>query len=272
MGSMGAVEESAMKTEDEGEAGCNMAAVLDFDILCATVALQTKGISVEQQLRNEEGEGAGEEEMGVEFAGVQRMWEGDIVDCFDDQRIAIETACCPCYRFGKNMRRANLGSCLLQAIVYFIFIAGALFNFIVFGITSRHWFLYLGASCCISAGLYLGFFRARMKRQFNIKGNKTPLDDYLNHLLCPCCTLCQESRTLEMNNVHNGVWHGRGNTICLTSGGLGSMGFKTLHQPAFFATRSPGHCNMERMTNDNEHSWSIDASHSKPLVPLDQLV
>ncbi|XP_074583524.1 uncharacterized protein LOC141839630 [Curcuma longa] len=266
MGSTGAMEE---------EGGGGMAAVLDFDILCATVALQTRGLSVEKRRREEEeeeGEEAGDEEIGAELAGVQRMWEGDIVDCFDDRRIAIETACCPCYRFGKNTRRAGLGSCFLQATVYLIFVAGALFNFVAFGITDQHRFLYLGVSCCISTGLYLGFFRARMKKHFNIKGNGTPLDDCLNHLICPCCTLCQESRTLEMNNVQNGVWHGRGDTICLAGAGEGSTTFIALRQPPLLAIRSPVHCSMERTTDDNKHSWSLDTSQSKPLVHVDQLV
>ncbi|KAG6512041.1 hypothetical protein ZIOFF_030132 [Zingiber officinale] len=238
MGSTGAMEEAA---------GGGMAAVLDFDILCATVALQTRGLSAEKRRLEEEGEEAGDEEIGAELAGVQRMWEGDIVDCFDDRRIAIETACCPCYRFGKNMRRASLGSCFLQATVYLIFVAGALFNFIAFGV-----------------------FRARLKKQFNIKGNGTLLDDCLNHLICPCCTLCQESRTLEMNNVQNGVWHGRGDTICLARGGEGSTTFIALRQPPLLAIRSPGHSSMERTTDDNQHSWSLDTSQSKPLVSVDQ--
>nr|GFB33328.1 PLAC8 family protein [Tanacetum cinerariifolium] len=40
-------------------------------------------------------------------------------------------------------------------------------------------------------------------------GSDNSLDDCVSHLICPCCTLAQESRTLEMNNVHDGTWHGR---------------------------------------------------------------
>lgn len=25
----------------------------------------------------------------------------------------------------------------------------------------------------------------------------------------------QESKTLEINNVHDGIWHGRGDTLCI---------------------------------------------------------
>lgn len=32
-----------------------------------------------------------EEEEGGEFGGVLRMWEGEVLDCFDDHRIALES-------------------------------------------------------------------------------------------------------------------------------------------------------------------------------------
>lgn len=54
--------------------------VLDFDMLCATVALQTHGVSRKA-----------EEEFEGDFGGVQRMWEGEILDCLQDRRIAIES-------------------------------------------------------------------------------------------------------------------------------------------------------------------------------------
>ncbi|GJR48331.1 PLAC8 family protein, partial [Tanacetum coccineum] len=46
-------------------------------------------------------------------------------------------------------------------------------------------------------------------------GSDSSLDDCVSHLICPCCTLAQESKTLEMNNVHDGTWHGRGDTMCI---------------------------------------------------------
>lgn len=79
----------------------------------------------------------------------------------------------------------------------------------------------------------------------------------------------QESRTLEMNNVQNGVWHGRGDAICLASGGEGSKAFITLQQPPLFPGRSPDICSMERASSgsEHEHSWSSHSNHSEPLVP-----
>lgn len=238
-------------------------AVLDFDMLCATVALQTQGFSVEKMKGLAEEEGA----EGGESGGVQRMWEGHVLDCFEDQRIAIESACCPCYRFGKNMRRANLGPCFLQGIVYFVLALLVLFNLIAFGTTKRHSFLFIGVASAISFGVYLSYFRTRMRRQFNIRGSNSYLDDCVNHLVCPCCTLCQESRTLEMNNVQDGVWHGRGDTICLGSGGEGSKVFIALQKPPLMPTMSPEACCMERASDDGEHSWNTAGRQSEPLLP-----
>ncbi|XP_072958070.1 uncharacterized protein [Typha angustifolia] len=243
--------------------------VLDFDMLCATVALQAvekRGkMSIEEEEEEEKGEG--------EYGGVQRMWEGDVLDCFEDRRIAIEAACCPCYRFGKNMRRANLGSCFLQGTVYFMLIVLVLLSLVTFGITEQHIFLYTGVGSAFLVGAYLGYFRTRVRKQFNIRGSDSSLDDCVMYLICPCCTLSQESRTLEMNNVQCGVWHGRGDTICLGSGSgrEGNMAFSVLHKPYVLPVISPDLCSMERSSiSTSEHSWNTDASHSDPLVPSAQ--
>lgn len=74
-----------------------------------------------------------------------------------------------------------------------------------------------------------------------------------------------------MNNVQNGVWHGRGDTLCLATGGEGSKVFTALRKPPLFPTKSPDICSMERTTNGSEHLWNADGSHSEPLVPSVQL-
>nr|CAD1841167.1 unnamed protein product [Ananas comosus var. bracteatus] len=165
------------------------------------------------------------------------------------------------------MRRANLGSCFLQGTVYFMIRALTLFSLIAFGITKWHVFVYTGVGSAFLIGVYLGYFRTRIRRQFNIRGSDSSVDDCVNHLICPCCTLCQESRTLEMNNVQCGVWHGRGDTICLGSG-IGGEGIK----PSLLPIRSPELCSMERASNTNEHSWNSDTNQSNPLVATTQSV
>lgn len=76
--------------EEEKESLLEGMSALDFDVLCTTVALQTQqgkwrkleGIRVG-------GDGDGE---GSDFGGVLRMWEGELLDVFDDRRIALESA------------------------------------------------------------------------------------------------------------------------------------------------------------------------------------
>ncbi|KAM0847500.1 hypothetical protein ACQ4PT_054965 [Festuca glaucescens] len=99
---------SRSRPESEGVEEEAMA-VLDFDMLCASVAMSA------ERRKGAAGMAAAAAASEGPGGGVQRMWEGDmVIDCLDDRRIALEAACCPCYRFGKNMRRANLGSCFFQ--------------------------------------------------------------------------------------------------------------------------------------------------------------
>ncbi|KAL6896793.1 hypothetical protein ACP4OV_007365 [Aristida adscensionis] len=254
-------------SESEGEEGM---AVLDFDMLCASVALAAErrkgGAVAAAAAAAAAGDGGGG------GGGVQRMWEGDVVlDCLDDRRIALEAACLPCYRFGKNMRRANLGSCFLQGLVYFIFLAAVLVSLVAFSVTRHHIYLYMGLGSVVLTAIYTGYFRRRIRKQFNIryttsffytKGTESSLDDCVLHLICPCCTLCQEARTLEMNNVQCGVWHGRGDTICLGSNGEGNKAFAALHKASFVPIKSPGLCGMDRT--------SSGADEHEPLVPSAQ--
>lgn len=222
-------EERMVGEKEEEERLIEGVAVLDFDVLCSTVASQSQGKW--RLLENEE-----EGEVG---GGVLRMWEGEVLDCFDDHRIAIESACCPCYRFGKNMRRAGLGPCFLQGTVYFLLVASAFLNCIAFTVTRRHHFLYLAIAFTLSLAAYLGLFRTQIRKKFNIGVSDSAADDFLYHLICPCCAISQESRTLEMNNVQGGTWHGRGDTICVGTFGDGSKAFVDLHPPPRVTAHEP---------------------------------
>lgn len=88
----GAEEEERLLTEG--------VAVLDFDMLCSAVAaMQSQGKCKWTKLddynnnNNEEEEEREYDEFGGQNGpGVLRMWEGDVVNCFDDQTIALESA------------------------------------------------------------------------------------------------------------------------------------------------------------------------------------
>ncbi|XP_074272132.1 protein MID1-COMPLEMENTING ACTIVITY 2 [Silene latifolia] len=199
--------------------------VLDFDVLCSTVVMQSQG---KWRLFENDEEEEQEESGG---GGVLRMWEGEVLDCFDDRRIAVQSFFCPCYRFGKNMKRAGQGSCYIQGTVYLLLAISAFVNCVAFIVTRKHCFLYLAIAFTISVGTYLGFFRTQMRKKFNIKGTDSAVDDCVYHLICPCCSISQESRTLEMNNVQGGTWHGRGDTICVGTFGESAKSFVELHPP-----------------------------------------
>ncbi|KAI4312102.1 hypothetical protein MLD38_036954 [Melastoma candidum] len=211
--------ETESEAEEERTRLLEGMAVLDFDMLCSAVAMQTQG------KWGSVGGGGGDEGVGGGFGevaggggvGVLRLWEGEALDCLEDRRLALQSACCPCYRFGKNMSRAGFGSSFVQGTFHLVLVLCALGNAVAFATTRRHYFLYLAVSFTLSVAAYLGFFRMLMRKKFNIKGSDSYLDDCFYHLIFPCCTLSQEARTLEMNNVQDGTWHGRGDTICIAS-------------------------------------------------------
>ncbi|KAI8567502.1 hypothetical protein RHMOL_Rhmol02G0127600 [Rhododendron molle] len=263
--------EDAVREEDEGEKLLEGVTVLDFDMLCTTVAMRTQQ-GKWRKLDECEGDvdnnnNNNNNNNGGEFGGVLRMWEGEILDCFDDRRVALQSTCCPCYRFGKNMRRAGFGSCFVQGIVYLILAAVALLNCISFIVTKRHFFLYLGVAFTISVGTYLGFHRTQIRKKFNIRDSDSPLDDCVFHLICPCCSLSQETRTLEMNNVQDGTWHGRGDTICVGGYGEGSKAFFELHPPPIISTKSADPAVVQIC---GDRSWTSEVGHSAPLASQSQ--
>ncbi|KAK4399034.1 hypothetical protein Sango_1378900 [Sesamum angolense] len=259
--------EAAAAVKEEERLLMEDATVLDFDMLCSTVAMQAhKGRWGKLNGDNED------EKFMSDFhqygGGVFRMWEGELVyDCFDDRRIALQSTCCPCYRFGKNMKRAGFGSCFLQGFIHFILAVVALTNLLAFVITRTRCFLYLAIAFTVFIGTYLGYHRMQIRRKFNIKGGESSVDDCVHHLVCPFCTLSQESRTLEMNNVQDGIWHGRGDTICIGSFSEDAKAFLELSPHFVVSTKSPELLSMQKTSNDTVVLSASVVDHSPPLVP-----
>nr|GMC81506.1 cell number regulator 5-like [Ipomoea batatas] len=242
MGEMEALEKGVVGGEGRGEEEERLlegVAVLDFDMLCATVAMQAQN----------------------------GKWGN-----------------CPCYRFGKNMKRAGFGSGLIQGFIYMVAVVIALLNMLAFAITKRHYFLYLAIAFTISIGAYLGFHRTHIRKKFNIRGSDSSLDDCVYHLICPCCTLCQlfpffiirmlslssnleqEARTLEMNNVQDGIWHGRGDTVCVGSYCVGGKAFFGLNPPAVLSMKSPEPIAPLITPNDANQPNASDVGHPSLLA------
>lgn len=58
----------------------------------------------------------------------------------------------------------------------------------------------------VTAVVYAARRRQQIREQFGIEG--TFKGDLLSWLFCSVCALAQETRTLMVNQVHEGVWHG----------------------------------------------------------------
>lgn len=54
--------------------------------------------------------------------------------------------------------------------------------------------------------LYGAARRTEIRERFHIKGSR--LGDICTWFWCSMCAICQEARTLQVNNVVEGVWHG----------------------------------------------------------------
>ncbi|KAM5588467.1 hypothetical protein ABKV19_006750 [Rosa sericea] len=246
-------KDEVAEEEKERLVGGSGMAVLDFDMLCSTVALQTQGKSAAKFQSFDAGGEEEEAEVG-DSGGVFRMWEGELLDWFDDRRVALQSACCPCYTFGKNMKRAGFGPGFLQGTLHLVLVASILLNCIAFIITKKRCFIYLVVAFTITLGTYLGYFRTQIRNKFNIRGNDSSMDDCIYHLVCPCCTLSQEARTLEMNNVQDGTWHGRGDSIYIGSLGDGGKSFFELQAPPLVSIKSPDLCNTQKSTATSAYS------------------
>lgn len=229
--------------------------ILDFDLLCATIAMQREPLSLDIQRDSCE-------------VGVQRMWEGGVLDCFDNKEIALQTFCCPSITYGKNLKRAGFGSCISKGGIHFLLLSGALVSYVLFICAYGHRFLYSAIGLLICVAAYASYYRIQIRRRFNIKGSDSDgivsaFDDSLNHFICGCCTLCQEARTLEMNNVQDGNWHGRGDTIWVGSYSMptGSQNVEPaeLKQPVVVTIST------EHNRESDGHSWN---QHQESCAPL----
>lgn len=148
----------------------------------------------------------------VSGGAVQRMWEGDLFDCLENPKVTAQTAICPCLTFGQNMQMAGFGDCSVQALLFFLVTAGIFLSCQVLALYTATGFMrWLSVFLFMAGTGYGAYHRMEMRRKFNIHGSD--FSDYVYHGFCSCCALCQEGRTLQVNNVHNGIWSGRGNNL-----------------------------------------------------------
>ncbi|ANM59619.1 PLAC8 family protein [Arabidopsis thaliana] len=109
---------------------------------------------------------------------VGRPWSTGLFDCQADQANAVLTTIVPCVTFGQIAEVMDEGemTCPLGTFMYLLMMPAL----------CSHWVM--GSK-----------YREKMRRKFNLV--EAPYSDCASHVLCPCCSLCQEYRELKIRNL-----------------------------------------------------------------------
>ncbi|KAG2250710.1 hypothetical protein Bca4012_063849 [Brassica carinata] len=113
-------------------------------------------------------------------------WRSGLFDCQEDQTNAVMTAILPCVTFGQIAEVLDEGemTCPLGSFIYL---------------------LMMPALC--SQWVMGSKYREKMRRRFNLV--EAPYSDCATHVLCSCCSLCQEYRELKARNLDPSLgWNG----------------------------------------------------------------
>ncbi|KAG7600296.1 PLAC8 motif-containing protein [Arabidopsis suecica] len=117
---------------------------------------------------------------------VGRPFSTGLFDCHADQTNAVMTAILPCVTFGQIAEVLDEGetTCPLGSFIYL---------------------LMMPALC--SQWVMGSKYREKIRRKFNLV--EAPYSDCASHVLCPCCSLCQEYRELKARNLDPSLgWNG----------------------------------------------------------------
>ncbi|MQM09550.1 hypothetical protein Taro_042422 [Colocasia esculenta] len=114
----------------------------------------------------------------VQHANIGVPWSTGLFDCHLDQTNATMTAFFPCVTFGQIAEILDNGqtTCTMGSLMYLV-MAPAL------------------CTCSILASSY----RTKLRQQYNLV--QAPAEDWVLHLFCPCCSLCQEFRELKNRGI-----------------------------------------------------------------------
>ncbi|CAA7043862.1 unnamed protein product [Microthlaspi erraticum] len=113
-------------------------------------------------------------------------WRTGLFDCQEDQTNAVITAFLPCVTFGQIAEVMDEGelTCPLGGFIYL---------------------LMMPALC--SQWVMGSKYREKIRRKFNLV--EAPYSDCVTHVLCPCCSLCQEYRELKARSLDPSLgWNG----------------------------------------------------------------
>ncbi|VVB11988.1 unnamed protein product [Arabis nemorensis] len=115
----------------------------------------------------------------------QNLWSSDLFDCMNDSENAVITCIAPCVTFGQIAEITDEGAtpCATGGLLYAVIF--------VFGFS----FVY---SC---------IFREKMRNKYELPD--APAPDWITHLFCEQCALCQEYRELKHRGFDPNIgWNG----------------------------------------------------------------
>ncbi|OVA03881.1 Uncharacterized protein family Cys-rich [Macleaya cordata] len=123
------------------------------------------------------------------------QWTSGICACCDDMQSCCIGLMCPCYLFGKNAEFLGSGT----------LIGSCMTHFILCGLVNS-------LCCLLSEGILLGFpgcsvacyacgYRRALRSKYNLP--EAPCGDFITHLCCHLCALCQEYREIRERSGNN---------------------------------------------------------------------
>ncbi|XP_031475064.1 protein PLANT CADMIUM RESISTANCE 10 [Nymphaea colorata] len=117
------------------------------------------------------------------------QWSSGICACCDDMQSCCIGFFCPCFLFGKNTEFIGAGSWTGPCVTHFTL-----------------WGLFNCLCCLLTDGMLLGLpgimvscyacgYRRAIREKFNLQ--EAPCGDFVTHLCCHQCAICQEYRELR---------------------------------------------------------------------------
>ncbi|CAI5466709.1 unnamed protein product [Closterium sp. Yama58-4] len=141
------------------------------------------------------------------------QWQGTVFDCCAGGwwSALSATICCFCVH-GRHVERAGFGNRIVFTATFIFFIFGPI---VIFTMGSRNtpntimqWFVFsLGVLGSILGVTYGGYWRWKVRRTFLLQeqvwccGHKAATD-FASWYVLPCCSLCQEVRTVRHYRLH----------------------------------------------------------------------
>ncbi|KAF3441358.1 hypothetical protein FNV43_RR15272 [Rhamnella rubrinervis] len=117
------------------------------------------------------------------------QWSSGICACCDDMQSCCVGLLFPCFLFGKNAEYLGSGTLMGSCMTHFVLCA--LLNTVCCLLTDG---ILLGLPGCFVASYACGYRRA-LRSKYNLP--EAPCGDFVTHLFCHLCAICQEYREIR---------------------------------------------------------------------------